>query len=133
MALKDREARRAYHRAYMARRYKSDGRFRKEHLERVAKCDKKRRDEVTELVLAFKASGCALCGEREPCCLSAHHLNPDAKDFSIGDARRRKLSVDVVTSELAKCVCLCENCHRKVHAGVADLRGVEQSGSSSGS
>jgi hypothetical protein len=79
-----------------------------------------------------------VCSERQPCCLVAHHLDPSKKDFNIGDARSNKLGFASVQEELEKCVCLCMNCHSKVHAGVLQLSeeyhcGVEQSGSSSGS
>lgn len=49
-----------------------------------------------------------------------HHLDASRKDFGIsedGVVRRW----EKVVSELAKCVMLCANCHREIHAGVRDL------------
>ena len=58
---------------------------------------------------------CIMCGEDEPCCLDFHHLKP---------ASKRRILVDLVWTsftrlkeEICKCVCLCANCHRKLHAG----------------
>ena len=69
----------------------------------------------------FRRDGCRLCGEREPLCLAAHHTDPAAKEFNIGEAVANKVGVKRITAELAKCVCLCHNCHAKVHGGIATL------------
>jgi hypothetical protein len=68
-----------------------------------------------------KSGGCILCGEEEPCCLSFHHRDPAAKEFSIGNAYARCISLTRLAAELAKCVCLCHNCHAKLHAGIVCL------------
>lgn len=121
MALKDKEARRAYHRDYMRKRFQTDPSYREKHLERIRRNDKRRRDEIKSLVENWKSRGCAICGESEPCCLSAHHIDSSEKEFSISDGVRGKLGKSRILDELDKCVCLCENCHRKVHAGVIKL------------
>ena len=49
-----------------------------------------------------------------------HHLDAGTKEFAIsadGVPRRWEL----IVAELEKCVLLCANCHREVHAGVRDL------------
>lgn len=53
--------------------------------------------------------------------MSAHHVDGSTKDFSIGRAVSDRYSVKRVADELEKCVCLCENCHRKVHAGILTI------------
>lgn len=60
--------------------------------------------------------GCKLCGEREPVALDLHHLNPDEKDDEV--ARLMRYGLKVLKAEIRKCVVLCANCHRKVHAGI---------------
>ena len=91
----------------------------KKHRKRVRKNNNLAKAESRRIVVLFKAAGCALCPEKEPCCLSAHHLFD--KNFSVAEAQRRRISPRRILEELKKCICLCENCHRKVHAGVVTL------------
>ena len=63
---------------------------------------------------------CVVCEESEPVCIDFHHIDPTEKDFTIGKHRSR--SRDWLSQEIAKCVCLCANCHRKVHAGLINLQ-----------
>ena len=62
---------------------------------------------------------CVFCGETDPICIDWHHINPKEKSFAIshikGKARERTLE------EMKKCVCVCANCHRKLHAGKLSL------------
>lgn len=133
MPLKDIEARRVYHRDYMRRKLKEDPEFKERHRKRVRDNDRRYRSEVDKVVDHFRETGCRVCGEPDPCCLVAHHLDPSRKEFNIGDCRRMKLSPTAVEQELRKCVCLCYNCHAKLHAGKIDYCGVVQPGSTSGS
>lgn len=48
--------------------------------------------------------------------LDFHHLNPKEKDFNI--SKVRSYNFENIKSELAKCVLLCANCHREVHADI---------------
>lgn len=49
-----------------------------------------------------------------------HHWDGKTKEFGIAsDGMNRPW--DAVLPELAKCVMLCANCHREVHAGVRTL------------
>lgn len=65
----------------------------------------------------FKKDGCEICSEKEQCCLSAHHVDDSLKRFNIAAWRIKGFRVSDLRDELTKCLCLCENCHRKVHAG----------------
>lgn len=57
---------------------------------------------------------CYKCGyDRCPNAMEFHHVDPEEKDFAIST----RLSWEAVTKELARCVLLCANCHREVHAG----------------
>lgn len=76
----------------------------------------KARAEVYKSIIAeFRAKGCSFCAESAPCCLQAHHLNPEEKDFSLSNGRSR--TPEKIREELAKCICVCANCHAKIHAG----------------
>ena len=69
-----------------------------------------RRDEFLN---EFKTP-CLKCGESEFSCIAFHHVDPATKAFCVGDGTL-KYSKEAVVSEIKKCVCLCENCHRKFH------------------
>lgn len=64
--------------------------------------------------------GCFFCGERESCALDLHHVNPEEKDFPVGNMFGSKNWTRVI-EEAAKCVVLCANCHRKHHDGLLDV------------
>lgn len=73
-----------------------------------------------DLVRRYKKyCGCLVCGEKEPMVLDLHHLDPNKKDANPSAlyAKSRKR----LKSEIRKCVVLCANCHRKVHAGLIIL------------
>lgn len=61
-----------------------------------------------------RESGCNICGEMDVCCLDFHHL-----EKGVPVTRAIGKGYGAVETELAKCVILCANCHRKVHAGRA--------------
>ena len=79
----------------------------------------KRQKNQTEWLYSLKTQ-CIICGESEPVCLDFHHKDPNDKDFTIG--KHRNKSREHLQLEINKCVCLCANCHRKVHAGIYDLK-----------
>lgn len=62
---------------------------------------------------------CIVCGETEPICIDFHHIDSKDKDFTIG--KHRNKSKEILLQEINKCVCLCSNCHRKVHSGLINL------------
>lgn len=124
MPIKDPEARRAYTRAWQAEKYK-DPEYRKRHQAAVRAVSARVRARLRELLNEFRKDGCLLCTETTLCCLDAHHTDPGAKDFSIGEAVHDRTSPAKVAAELAKCVCLCKNCHAKLHAGLVELRDNE--------
>lgn len=62
-----------------------------------------------------KNSKCSYCPENDIACLDFHHIDNNEKDFNIGEAITRGLSVEKIQEEIHKCVVLCSNCHRKHH------------------
>jgi len=128
MPMSDEARRREYNRLYVSRRLAVDPEFKRRHYERIKKNTEDKRAEFKVLIAAFRAQGCIVCGELEECCLDAHHVDPSQKDGSIYDMARRGCARSKFEAELAKCVCLCSNCHRKVHAGKIILGRVVPSG-----
>jgi hypothetical protein len=119
MAVKDPVKKAAYHKAYMARRYAEDPAHRARHIQRVGETKIHAKRAVAVLLAEFRKDGCAICPEKDPSCLDAHHLDPATKLFSLG--RYNSASRAKTAAELAKCICLCSNCHRKFHAGKIKL------------
>lgn len=71
---------------------------------------------IKKWALDYKGNKCELCGYHK--CIDAldfHHLDPSQKDFSISD-RDIKLDWEKIKEELDKCILICANCHRELHA-----------------
>lgn len=83
---------------------------------------KKRRKLVNDLGFArkeeaikIKGGKCEDCGGIfHQCQYDFHHLNPDEKEYNLGNILKRK-DFNKVIEELNKCVLLCSNCHRMRH------------------
>lgn len=72
---------------------------------------------VKEFVRSQKKP-CILCGESEMICIDFHHLKDKRDNVS---AVHNYGSIKRAEEEIKKCVCLCANCHRKLHAGLVTL------------
>ena len=69
-------------------------------------------------VRAIKSSrGCLRCGESDSYALDFHHVKDKVADIRNGSAINRA----TLLSEISKCVVLCSNCHRKLHAELWSL------------
>ena len=89
------------------------------HKHQIAKV---RRQNLRADFTIWKAKlGCKCCPESEPICLDLHHIDPTEKELNVSDMIGRGWSWKRVMQEAAKCVVLCANCHRKVHADVINL------------
>lgn len=60
--------------------------------------------------------GCKFCQERDPVCLDFHHLDEASKEKSVSRWAKSS-SLKKALEEIGKCICVCANCHRKIHAG----------------
>lgn len=77
----------------------------------------KRRKQMREYAVKYKGGHCQVCGYGK--CTQAlefHHLDPTKKDFGISASGYTR-SWTRVRKELDKCLVLCANCHRELHAG----------------
>lgn len=62
---------------------------------------------------------CQRCGYHT--CIQAlefHHLDPAKKDFTISNDHFR---LSEAVQEVKKCILLCSNCHKELHAGLWDI------------
>ena len=68
-----------------------------------------------------RRSGCIICKQEfEPVALDFHHVRD--KKFGISGNCVKKWSV--IIEEINKCIIICSNCHRKLHAGLLGYDGV---------
>lgn len=79
---------------------------------------RKRRKKIREMSVEYKGGKCTFCNYSK--CLEAldfHHKNDTDKDFGIS-AKGYTRSWEKVKKELYKCILVCANCHRELHAGL---------------
>jgi 5-methylcytosine-specific restriction endonuclease McrA len=82
---------------------------------------KRRRERLKQELIAYKGGCCQICGYNK--CESAlefHHLNPEIKEFGIGENGLTR-SISKNKNEVDKCILVCANCHREIHAGLIDI------------
>ena len=68
--------------------------------------------EINKDLLLSRKKKCCICGESDPCCLEFHHLRD--KLYRISWAVKNVLP-EKFRKELNKCICVCSNCHKKIH------------------
>ena len=69
----------------------------------------------------YMGGACYSCGRSgPPGIFEFHHWDPRSKAFGISQDGNTRSWARVV-EELVKCVMLCANCHREVHAGTREL------------
>jgi hypothetical protein len=57
---------------------------------------------------------CERCGESDNACLDWHHVDPSQKEHEVSFLLCNR-SREAILEEIDKCICLCSNCHRKLH------------------
>ena len=69
----------------------------------------------------YKGGCCQICGyTRYIGALDFHHIKPEEKKFNLSVDNLFR-SWTLILEELDKCVMICSNCHREVHAKIIDL------------
>ena len=80
------------------------------------------RERTKDRVVRAMGGECQICHYHR--CFKAlelHHLDPSVKEYSLGAMRASPRSWDRIVIELRKCVLLCSNCHKELHAGETEL------------
>ena len=78
----------------------------------------KRRKKIRDMAIKYKGEKCVFCGYDK--CIRAlefHHIENNEKDFGISEKGYTR-SWEKVKEELDKCILVCANCHRELHAGL---------------
>jgi hypothetical protein len=60
--------------------------------------------------------GCVRCKTTDPRVLEFHHIDTKKKEFNIADYYYTQYSVEKLDKEIKKCLVICANCHRILHA-----------------
>ena len=81
-----------------------------------------RQQKFKELCVEYKGGKCCSCGYKKYLgALEFHHINPKEKDFMVSRSSRNNLNAKI-KKELDKCLLVCSNCHREIHAGLIDVQ-----------
>lgn len=59
---------------------------------------------------------CVCCGMKAGLAMEFHHVKPSEKRFTIASAVYNGFPLDTIREELEKCVPVCANCHKIIHA-----------------
>jgi hypothetical protein len=82
----------------------------------------KRRQTIRKRLVEYKGGKCMLCGyNRCVDALDLHHLDATQKEFGISSGGLTRAWSKVV-AEADKCILICANCHREVHAGIVKVQ-----------
>jgi hypothetical protein len=80
------------------------------------------RSEFLDLIRMKRGGKCQRCGYNTYLgALDFHHIMPDEKDFTIGD---RDFKLKDCIEETKKCILICTNCHREIHAGLWNIKDI---------
>jgi len=88
----------------------------------------KRRKKLKEMAVDYKGGKCQFCSYNKTLeALDFHHIDESTKSFGLSkDGLTR--SWKKVMQELDKCILVCANCHREIHAGKLQPSEVIQNG-----
>jgi hypothetical protein len=112
MPLANKDARREYQRRYMREVWYPRNQEAQKARERA------RKKKNGAWWRGFKATlSCSHCDESEAATLDFHHVNGGTKEVGLSSVARSR-GKQGVFAEMVKCVVVCANCHRKIHAGV---------------
>lgn len=81
------------------------------------------RNRVKTKLVEYKGGKCQCCGYNR--CIRAlefHHLDPSQKDFTISGKSK---SFETLKKEADKCILVCSNCHKEIHAGIRKIEDEE--------
>lgn len=65
---------------------------------------------------------CKMCGYKKCAeALELHHVNASQKENNIGNLIHNGVSTKRLKAEIRKCIVVCANCHRELHAVEKDV------------
>lgn len=75
-----------------------------------------RRKKLKQMAIDYKGGKCQVCGYNK--CVGAlefHHPDPNEKEFGMSDGGWTR-AWEKIKNEIEKCMLVCANCHREIHA-----------------
>ncbi len=77
-----------------------------------------RRRKLKAMVVEYRGGKCMICGYNKYFgALDLHHVDETQKSFGLS-VRGLTRSWEKIKEEADKCILLCANCHREIHAGI---------------
>ena len=89
--------------------------------EYLKKAVTERRRKLKLMLVEYKSGQCVTCGYKK--CVWAfdlHHIDGSTKEFGLS-VRGLTRSWEKLKEEADKCILVCANCHREIHAGITQL------------
>lgn len=105
---KNKEDRKAYHKAYHAKWYQEN---KERNLTRIRKNKKALKTWFIEYKSSLK---CEQCGASHPAIFDFHHRDGEGKEL-VSMLVANNYGKERILEEIAKCRVLCSNCHRILH------------------
>lgn len=91
---------------------------RAEYLKRAVS---ERRKKLKLMLIEYKGGKCICCGYKKFAgAFDLHHIDGSTKEFGLS-TRGVTRSWEKIKKEADKCVLVCANCHREIHAGLRSL------------
>jgi len=81
----------------------------------------RRRKKIKLMIIDYKGGKCQICGYNN--CFDAldlHHIDFKEKKFGLSQDGLTR-SWEKTKKEADKCILVCSNCHREIHAGKIDI------------
>ena len=80
---------------------------------------KRWRKNIKRKIVEGYGGKCFVCGyDRCDSALDLHHVDPDKKEYGLGKVIAKPIRWEKLVNEIKKCVLVCANCHREIHAGL---------------
>ncbi len=98
---------------------------RREYDTNKTKSGQRKQSYFKQIISFYKSDlGCCRCSESHSCCLEFHHKDSSDKTTEVSSLTGSKQNLVKISKEVAKCVILCSNCHKKLHAGLINVDNV---------
>ena len=86
--------------------------------EYMIKAVSKRRKMIRQMAISYLGGKCCFCSyDRCIAALDFHHVDESSKSFGLSQNGLTR-SWEKTEHELQKCILVCANCHREIHAGI---------------